>query len=266
MASLLNRARMTTSTTGTGTITLGSAVTGHLSFSEAGAANATVYAYTIEDGNDFEIGEGTYTSSGTTFSRDTVTASKISGTAGTSKINLSGSAQIFVSPRATDILTSAGPTTIASVSLTGNAPVISTSIAATYSRLSLRIAGASMDTATRRFSVQLSTNGGSSYDTTAGNYYTTHTTGTTLATTTDASILAPDVNITAAQTISAHLWIDNYQGSGNTYYSGYANHNGTYYTILGIYKGSTSAINGMRFIMNSTGNFDAGTATLYGHP
>lgn len=97
---LLNRARMTTATTGTGTVTLGSAVSGYATFAEAGAVNAATYDYTIVDGSDFEMGVGTYTSSGTTFSRDTVTLSKIGGTAGTSKINLSGSAQIFITPRA----------------------------------------------------------------------------------------------------------------------------------------------------------------------
>ena len=102
MAALLNRARMTTATTGTGTVTLGSAVTGYASFAEAGAVNATVYSYCIEDGDDFEIGVGTYTSSGTTFSRDTVTLSKISGTAGTTKINLSGTAEIFITLRSAD--------------------------------------------------------------------------------------------------------------------------------------------------------------------
>jgi hypothetical protein len=104
MAALLNRARMSTATTGTGTVTLGSAVTGYASFVEAGAVNATVYSYCIEDGNDFEIGVGTYTSSGTTFSRDTVTLSKISGTSGTTKLNLSGSAEIFITAREQDLL------------------------------------------------------------------------------------------------------------------------------------------------------------------
>lgn len=102
-AALLNRARMTTATTGTGTVTLGSAVVGYATFAEAGAVDATVYAYAIQDGNDIEIGDGTYTSSGTTFSRDTVTVSKISGTAGTSKINLSGAAEIFITPKASDL-------------------------------------------------------------------------------------------------------------------------------------------------------------------
>lgn len=89
---------MTTTTTGTGTITLGSALTGYLTFSEANAVDGTAYYYVIEDGDDFEAGVGTYTASGTTLSRDTVTVSKISGTAGTSKINLSGLAQVFCSP------------------------------------------------------------------------------------------------------------------------------------------------------------------------
>lgn len=100
---VLNRARMTTATTGTGTVTLGSAVPGYGTFAEAGAVDATQYSYCIDDGDDFEIGVGTYTSSGTTFSRDTVTFSKIGGTAGTSKINLSGSAQIFVTALAGEL-------------------------------------------------------------------------------------------------------------------------------------------------------------------
>lgn len=94
MTLLLNRARMTTSTTGTGTVTLGAAVTRFATFGEAGAVNATAYIYLIEDGNDFETGVGTYTSAGTTLSRDTVVLSKIAGVAGTSKIDLSGSATV----------------------------------------------------------------------------------------------------------------------------------------------------------------------------
>jgi hypothetical protein len=111
MAALLNRARMSTATTGTGTVTLGSAVSGYATFAEASAVDATVYSYCIEDGSDFEIGVGTYTSAGTTFSRDTVTASKISGTAGTSKINLSGTAEIFITLRVGDLGTAAAKNT-----------------------------------------------------------------------------------------------------------------------------------------------------------
>lgn len=93
---LLNRTRVSTATTGTGTITLGTVVNGFLTFAEAGINNGDLVYYTIEDGNDFEIGQGTYTSSGTTLSRDTVLVSKVSGTAGTSKLNLSGTAVVFI--------------------------------------------------------------------------------------------------------------------------------------------------------------------------
>lgn len=96
-SSFLNRAKMSVSgTPGTGTITLNAAVSQFASFAEAGAVNAAKYTYVIEDGNDFEIGQGTYTSSGTTFSRDTVYLSKISGVAGTTKLTLTTNATIAI--------------------------------------------------------------------------------------------------------------------------------------------------------------------------
>ena len=92
MAVLKNRAKMSTSTTGTGTITLGSAESGYQTFADAGVANADVVRYIIEDtGGAFEIGTGTYTSSGTTLTR-TVSESSNSNNA----INLSGSATVFI--------------------------------------------------------------------------------------------------------------------------------------------------------------------------
>lgn len=94
---------MTTATTGTGTMTLGVAKAGYLTFAEAGIANADTVSYVIIDGNDFEMGIGTYTSAGTTLSRDTVLVSKISGTAGTTKLTLSGTAEVFASPDNTDL-------------------------------------------------------------------------------------------------------------------------------------------------------------------
>jgi hypothetical protein len=101
---LYNRVRVSTATTGTGTVTLGAAVdASYFTFAEAGVPNAATVSYVIEDGTNIEFGTGTYTSSGTTLSRDTVTASKISGTAGTSKINLSGAAVVFISALAADI-------------------------------------------------------------------------------------------------------------------------------------------------------------------
>ena len=92
MAVLANRAKMTTSTTGTGTITLGSASTGFQTFESAGITNGLNVQYVIEDGANFEIGTGTYTSSGTTLTRGAVTESNNSDNA----INLSGSAVVFI--------------------------------------------------------------------------------------------------------------------------------------------------------------------------
>lgn len=96
---LFNLARMTTATTGTGTLTLGSAVSGYLSFSGAGVPDGAIVSYGIIDGSSSEVGTGTYTSSGTTLSR-TVIASTNSGSA----INLSGSAEVFITALANNIL------------------------------------------------------------------------------------------------------------------------------------------------------------------
>lgn len=98
MVTLVNRAKMSTATTGTGTITLGSAESGYQSFADAGVSDADVVRYVIEDGDNWEIGTGTYTSSGTTLSR-TVSESNNSDAA----INLSGSAVVFVGAAAKDV-------------------------------------------------------------------------------------------------------------------------------------------------------------------
>jgi hypothetical protein len=119
MGTLFNRARMTVSgTPGTGTITLGAAVSGaFFTFAEAGVPNATVVSYVIEDGSNVEIGNGTYTASGTTLSRDTVTASKIAGVAGTTKVTLTSAAVVYIDALADDIIPYIKRT--ASVSVTG---------------------------------------------------------------------------------------------------------------------------------------------------
>lgn len=97
MAKLFNLARMTTATTGPGTITLGSAVSGFLTFAAAGVANGDVVVYGIKDGASSEVGTGTYTSAGTTMTR-----SFTKSTTG-SLLSLSGTAEVFISPRAEDI-------------------------------------------------------------------------------------------------------------------------------------------------------------------
>jgi len=76
---LKDRVKETTTTTGTGTYTLAGAVTGFEAFSVIGNSNTTFYCCT--DGSDFEIGVGTYTSSGTTLARTTILQSSNSDSA-----------------------------------------------------------------------------------------------------------------------------------------------------------------------------------------
>jgi len=86
-----DRVQETTNTTGTGTITLAGAVSGFQSFSAIGDGNTTYYAIVL--GSEWEVGLGTYTSSGTTLSRDTILESSNGGTA----VNFSaGTKNVFV--------------------------------------------------------------------------------------------------------------------------------------------------------------------------
>jgi len=78
---LADRVQETTTTTGTGTITLAGAVTGFQSFAAIGNGNTTFYTIADQTGSNWEVGIGTYTSSGTTLSRDTILASSNSGSA-----------------------------------------------------------------------------------------------------------------------------------------------------------------------------------------
>lgn len=97
MVTLVNRAKMSTATTGTGTITLGSAVDGYQTYAAAGVVDGDVLRNVIEDGNAWEISTGTYTASGTTLTRTLVESST------GSLLNLTGSAVVYVSAAAEDI-------------------------------------------------------------------------------------------------------------------------------------------------------------------
>ena len=76
---LADRVKETTTTTGTGTVTLLGAATGYQSFSAIGNGNSTYYTIAGQTGSEWEVGIGTYTSSGTTLSRTTVLSSSNSG-------------------------------------------------------------------------------------------------------------------------------------------------------------------------------------------
>jgi len=93
MAKLYNLARMTTATTGTGTITLGAAASGFLSFAQAGVSDGDTVTYGVSDGANSEVGEGIYSASA-----GTLTRAPIVSTNSNAAISLSGTAQVFITP------------------------------------------------------------------------------------------------------------------------------------------------------------------------
>ena len=98
MTAPYNRVWVLTSTTGTGTLTLGSARSGYQSFADGGVADGATVAYVIEDGAGWEIGLGTYTATGTTLTRSVVESSNSD-----SALDLSGNATVFLTVHASDL-------------------------------------------------------------------------------------------------------------------------------------------------------------------
>ena len=95
---LANLARMYTETTGTGTLTLTTAVPGFNTFEDAGVTTGATITYAIYCGPHREIGAGVYTASGLTLTRATVYSSTNAG----AKINLTGRSEVFITAAAED--------------------------------------------------------------------------------------------------------------------------------------------------------------------
>ena len=88
---IADRVRETTNVVGTGSATLLGAVTGYQSFSVIGNTNTTYYTIADQGGANWEVGIGTYSTTGPTLARTTVLASSNSGslvnfTAGTKDV------------------------------------------------------------------------------------------------------------------------------------------------------------------------------------
>ena len=114
MVKFADRVKVSVSTTGSGTVTLGSAESGFQTFASGGISNGDTVRYVIEDGTAFEIGQGVYTHSGTTLTR--VLSSSSTG----SLLNLSGSAVLFISPSSADLTLSGAAHNFASFTATAN--------------------------------------------------------------------------------------------------------------------------------------------------
>ena len=89
-----DRVKETTTTTGTGAITLAGAEPNFITFTSALSDGDTTYYAIVDDTNTaFEVGLGTFTASGTTLARTTVLASSNSGSA----VNLqAGTKDVFI--------------------------------------------------------------------------------------------------------------------------------------------------------------------------
>lgn len=94
-----DRIKETSTTSGTGTLTLAGAASGFRSFADIGNGNTTYYSIVDVTAGTWEVGIGTYTASGTTLARNTI-LSNSSGT--TAAINFSANVKdVFVTYPAT---------------------------------------------------------------------------------------------------------------------------------------------------------------------
>jgi len=116
-----DRIKESSTTTGTGTLTLGGALTGFETFT-ANLSNGDTTYYCCTDNTDFEVGLGTFTTSGTTLARTTILASSNSNNA----VNWSsGTRTVFCTlPAAKTVFLDASGNTSVSGSVTAGSFVI----------------------------------------------------------------------------------------------------------------------------------------------
>lgn len=260
MGKIVNRAKMTVSgTPGAGTITLGSAVAGFRTFAAAGVQNGDVVSYVIEDGSGWEIGQGTYTSSGTTLARTTVQESSNSNAA----ISATSGAVVYITALAADI--SAGlkllgvytPSSVATLDITS---VISSA----YDDYLLVFENIVPSTNGTSLIFRVSTNGGSTFATTGYLDWG----GASSINVMEPGVGFLTVSNTAAIGVSGVLWLFNINSTTKhrlangdfTTNDGTANHQGQ---TSGGYATTGAAINALR-VMFLSGNIASGTVKIYG--
>ena len=127
-----DRVKETTTTTGTGPLTLGGAAAGFQSFAVIGNGNTTYYAITEPSTAAWEVGLGTYTLSGTILARTTVLSSSNGGSA----VNfVAGIKDVFVTYPAERAVIDDGGGNLTATSFTGDGSALSNVAASTAATL-----------------------------------------------------------------------------------------------------------------------------------
>jgi len=267
-----DRVQETTTTTGTGTVTLLGAIPGYQSFSVIGNANTTYYTIAGQLGTEWEVGLGTYTSSGTTLARTTVLDSSNGG----SLVNFSaGTKNVFVTYPASQAVLLTGTQTLTNktiqggtiasgtaVTLTNQATVDFTSLPSWVKRITVMLDGVSLS-GTDTPLIQLGYGGTPTYVTSG---YSGGTQNLTTAPASGASQPGNGFSLrnpTAANANVGILMLVLLSASTNTWlatYSGYGS------TIAIIFSNGSVALSGtltaVRLTRSGTNTFDAGVINI----
>ena len=144
---IADRVRETTTTTGTGTISLLGAVTNFETFTaNLSNADTTYYAIVDNTNNAFEVGLGTFTSSGTTLARTTIIASSNSN----SVVSLGvGTKDVFITLPATKVVykDASGNVSVGSGSFTANGGLVADNITIDGTEIDLSSGDLTLDVA-----------------------------------------------------------------------------------------------------------------------
>lgn len=139
MPDFADRVKETTTTTGTGTLTLDGAATGFRTFSSAFGNSVSVY-YVIAGGSEWEVGIGT-TGAGT-LSRDTVLSSSAGGT---TKVTLSaGTKDVFCAYPAGRAVSTSDAATLTNKTISGSSNTLSNIANASLTNSSVTVNGTSI--------------------------------------------------------------------------------------------------------------------------
>lgn len=223
-----------------GGIDLASQVTGTLPVANGGTGQTSYTNGQLLIGN----------TTGNTLTKATLTAG-----AGVSITNGAGAITISASGGITELI---APTSFPSAN-----SVDITSIPQTYAALLLVINGLSFDTATRALRMRISSDNGSTVNT--GGFHGNYINNTSVTAAGGGSSPITPAAQTAAQVTTTLVLITGYQaGSFIHFECAGLDQDSVSHSSNTTFITDTNAVNCLRLIMNSTGNFDAGTYALYG--